>query len=92
MSIKSRSSKASRLEVGSLAEKEPYQDNYDESLTYGGVDMAELDQSDVIMQRKMKLINDALDEIGFTWYHFKLFCLNGMGYVIYYKIRPSTSY
>ncbi|KAK6465124.1 inorganic phosphate transporter [Scheffersomyces coipomensis] len=28
----------------------------------------------------MKLINDAIDEIGFTPYHLKLFFLNGMGY------------
>lgn len=79
MSIKLRSSTSPPLEAASLSEKEPFQDPYDESLSNGGVDMAELDQSDVIMQRKMKLINDALDEIGFTWYHFKLFCLNGMG-------------
>ncbi|KAK6202541.1 inorganic phosphate transporter [Scheffersomyces amazonensis] len=28
----------------------------------------------------MKLVNDAIDEIGFTPYHLKLFFLNGMGY------------
>ncbi|KAK6458397.1 inorganic phosphate transporter [Scheffersomyces xylosifermentans] len=28
----------------------------------------------------MKLINDAIDEIGFTPYHLKMFFLNGMGY------------
>lgn len=43
-------------------------------------DMVDLEASDVIMARKMKLVNDAIDEIGFTWYHFKLFMLNGMGY------------
>ncbi|ODV82293.1 inorganic phosphate transporter [Suhomyces tanzawaensis NRRL Y-17324] len=35
---------------------------------------------DMILREKMKLINDAIDEIGFTWYHLKLFFLNGMGY------------
>lgn len=42
-------------------------------------DMVGLD-SDEILHRKMILINDAIDEIGFTWYHLKLFFLNGMGY------------
>lgn len=57
-----------------------YEEDGSEDLAAFGNDMADLDRNDIIMQRKMKLINDALDEIGFTWYHFKLFCLNGMGY------------
>ncbi|EMG47391.1 SPAPB1E7.08c Uncharacterized MFS-type transporter PB1E7.08c [Candida maltosa Xu316] len=36
--------------------------------------------SDSVLNRKLKLINDAIDEIGFTPYHLKLFFLNGMGY------------
>ncbi|CAK7898107.1 hypothetical protein CAAN1_22S01794 [[Candida] anglica] len=43
-------------------------------------DMADLQGSDVALAAKIKLINDAIDEIGFTPYHFKLFLLNGMGY------------
>ncbi|KAI5970737.1 FGR2 [Candida margitis] len=35
---------------------------------------------DEVLTKKMKLINDAIDEIGFTPYHLKLFFLNGMGY------------
>ncbi|KAI5949572.1 FGR2 [Candida jiufengensis] len=35
---------------------------------------------DEVLHKKMKLINDAIDEIGFTPYHLKLFFLNGMGY------------
>lgn len=35
---------------------------------------------DVALSRKMFLINNALDEIGFTWYHLKLFCIAGFGY------------
>ncbi|EDK47340.1 Inorganic phosphate transporter [Lodderomyces elongisporus] len=35
---------------------------------------------DDVLTKKMKLINDAIDEIGFTPYHLKLFFLNGMGY------------
>ncbi|KAG2734770.1 hypothetical protein G9P44_002776 [Scheffersomyces stipitis] len=44
------------------------------------IDMVELEAHDDVLTRKMKLINDAIDEIGFTWYHLKLFFLNGMGY------------
>ncbi|KAI3405125.2 hypothetical protein KGF56_002081 [Candida oxycetoniae] len=43
-------------------------------------DMVELEANDEILHKKMKLINDAIDEIGFTPYHLKLFFLNGMGY------------
>lgn len=43
-------------------------------------DMVGLEGDDIILHHKMKLLNDAIDEIGFTWYHFKLFLLNGMGY------------
>lgn len=33
-----------------------------------------------ILAQKMTLINDALDEIGYTPYHWKLFFLTGLGY------------
>lgn len=36
--------------------------------------------TDSVLNKKLKLINDAIDEIGFTPYHLKLFFLNGMGY------------
>lgn len=36
------------------------------------IDMVELEAHDDVLTRKMKLINDAIDEIGFTWYHLKL--------------------
>lgn len=37
-------------------------------------------QDDPALDLKLQLINDALEEIGFTPYHLKLFFLNGMGY------------
>lgn len=52
----------------------------EEDLKAFGVDMGDLDRDDIIMQMKMKLVNDAIDEIGFTWYHVKLFFLSGVGY------------
>jgi MFS family permease len=35
---------------------------------------------DPVLNAKMHLVNDAIDEIGFTPYQAKLFCLNGFGY------------
>lgn len=43
-------------------------------------DIDYLQDSDVVLSKKINIINDAIDEIGFTWYHFKLFCLAGFGY------------
>ncbi|CAH6718979.1 putative MFS siderochrome iron transporter 1 [[Candida] jaroonii] len=43
-------------------------------------DISDLQSSDVVLNKKMKLVQDAIDEIGFTPYHLKLLFLNGMGY------------
>lgn len=43
-------------------------------------DLKELEGNDEVLAAKMRLINNAIDEIGFTPYHLKLFFLNGMGY------------
>ncbi|CCH46913.1 putative membrane protein [Wickerhamomyces ciferrii] len=45
-------------------------------------ELSNYDSTDIVLRTKINLINDALDEIGFTWYHFKLYCLNGMGYAV----------
>ncbi|KAK3990713.1 major facilitator superfamily domain-containing protein [Cladorrhinum sp. PSN332] len=37
---------------------------------------------DPAMDAKMKLVNNAIDEIGWTGYHTKLFFLNGFGYAV----------
>ncbi|KAG2734771.1 hypothetical protein G9P44_002777 [Scheffersomyces stipitis] len=55
-------------------------DKLEESSTGSDEDMYELSGNDEILARKMHLVNDAIDEIGFTPYHLKLFFLNGMGY------------
>ncbi|KAK6460622.1 major facilitator superfamily domain-containing protein [Scheffersomyces coipomensis] len=52
----------------------------DDASSSADTDMYELEGNDAILAKKMKLINDAIDEIGFTPYHLKLFFLNGMGY------------
>ncbi|KAI5959723.1 uncharacterized protein KGF55_004955 [Candida pseudojiufengensis] len=52
----------------------------DDTTSSENFDMIELEANDEILHLKMKLINDTIDEIGFTPYHLKLFFLNGMGY------------
>ncbi|CAA2990722.1 Hypothetical predicted protein, partial [Olea europaea subsp. europaea] len=37
---------------------------------------------DHVLARKMVKINGAINEIGFTTFHAKLFCLNGFGYAV----------
>jgi hypothetical protein len=44
-------------------------------------DLLDLESVDPILNAKMRLVNDAIDEIGFTGYQAKLFVLNGFGYV-----------
>lgn len=43
-------------------------------------DASEMELGDSVLTQKMRLINHAMDQIGFTRYHLKLFFLNGMGY------------
>lgn len=54
----------------------------DEKQNLVGNDMTGLEGDDLILAQKMSLVNDALDEIGFTPYHLKMFFLNGMGYAV----------
>ncbi|KAJ6167111.1 membrane transporter [Penicillium chermesinum] len=43
-------------------------------------DLISLGTVDQALTAKMNLVNDAIDQIGFTPYHWKLFFLNGFGY------------
>jgi hypothetical protein len=56
-------------------------DNYheDESSSLGKGDVLGAEHVDVVLDAKMHLVNNAIDEIGFTGYHWKLFVLNGFG-------------
>jgi hypothetical protein len=47
-------------------------------------DLLDLESVDPVLNAKMKLVNDAIDEIGFTGYQAKLFVLNGFGYVVHF--------
>lgn len=52
----------------------------DESIQKG--DLLSLEHVDPVLNAKMHLVNNAIDEIGFTTYQWKLFMLNGFGYAV----------
>lgn len=45
-------------------------------------DLLASEHTDPVLDAKMHLVNNAIDEIGFTPYHWKLFVLNGFGYAV----------
>lgn len=47
-----------------------------------GEDILALQDLDPALNAKMHLVNNAIDEIGWTNYHWKLFGLNGFGYAV----------
>jgi len=47
-----------------------------------GDDFGSVIEADRTLARKMTLVNNAIDEIGFTSYQMKLFFLNGFGYAV----------
>lgn len=53
----------------------------DEIVSLQKGDLLDLESVDPVLNAKMRLVNDAIDEIGFTMYQAKLFVLNGFGYV-----------
>lgn len=60
--------------------KEPQESIKLTSSGSSATDLVDLESNDEVLSRKMKLVNNTIDEIGFTPYHVKLFFLNGMGY------------
>ncbi|KAJ8116624.1 hypothetical protein OPT61_g1992 [Boeremia exigua] len=56
--------------------------NGDDASSVGKGDILSKEHTDPVLNAKMHLINDAIDEIGFTTYHWKLFVLNGFGYAV----------
>ncbi|KAF2131830.1 membrane transporter [Dothidotthia symphoricarpi CBS 119687] len=45
-------------------------------------DILSLEHTDPVLNAKMHLVNNAIDEIGFTRHQWKLFILNGFGYAV----------
>ncbi|KAG5927524.1 hypothetical protein E4U42_002132 [Claviceps africana] len=56
--------------------------NADGSSLHGREDILALQDLDPALSMKMHLVNNAIDEIGWTPYHLKLFFLNGFGYAV----------
>ncbi|KAK5997347.1 MFS siderochrome iron transporter 1 [Cladobotryum mycophilum] len=56
--------------------------NFDGSSLRGNEDVLALQDLDPALNMKMHLVNNAIDEIGWTPYHLKLFFLNGFGYSV----------
>lgn len=52
-----------------------------DQLSIGKGDILGTEHVNIALEAKMRLINDAIDEIGMTGYQWKLFVLNGFGYV-----------
>ncbi|KAL4862502.1 hypothetical protein BDV12DRAFT_178751 [Aspergillus spectabilis] len=52
------------------------------SVHLGKSDLLGGEDLDAVLTAKMALVNDAIDEIGFTPHQWKLFCLNGFGYAV----------
>ncbi|KAJ6266806.1 major facilitator superfamily domain-containing protein [Bipolaris maydis] len=50
------------------------------SIEHGEISPISHDVADMALVSKMRLVNRTIDQIGFTPYHAKLFCLNGFGY------------
>jgi len=56
--------------------------NSDDASSIGKSDILSREGVDPVLSAKMHLVNNAIDEIGFTGYHWKLFVLNGFGYAV----------
>ncbi|KAJ4413320.1 Filamentous Growth Regulator [Didymella pomorum] len=54
----------------------------DDTSSLGKGDILSREHTDPVLNAKMHLINNTIDEIGFTTYQWKLFVLNGFGYAV----------
>ncbi|OSS46172.1 hypothetical protein B5807_08030 [Epicoccum nigrum] len=53
-----------------------------DGISLGKGDILGNEHTDPVLSQKMHLINNTIDEIGFTTYQWKLFVLNGFGYAV----------
>ena len=53
-----------------------------DEISIGKGDLLSLEADDPVLNAKMHLVNNAIDEIGMTGYQWKLFMLNGFGYAV----------
>ncbi|KZV94343.1 MFS general substrate transporter [Exidia glandulosa HHB12029] len=52
------------------------------SPTATAVDLLSHEHTDPVLDAKMRLVNNAIDEIGFTGFQWKMFVLSGFGYAV----------
>lgn len=65
-----------------LGEQPPLAQHDSDEISLRKGDLLAQEDVDPVLNAKMHLINNAIDEIGFTGYHWRLFCLNGFGYAV----------
>ncbi|KAI1826836.1 major facilitator superfamily domain-containing protein [Xylaria intraflava] len=73
-----------RYEKREQAEADVMRDSHTSSdrPIHGAEDILSMQDLDPALAAKMNLVNNAIDEIGWTNYHWKLFVLNGFGYAV----------
>lgn len=77
----SQKSEAQKVQVEySVKDAELLEDGKGVMIKAAQKDMTEVENDDPALSAKIHLVNDALDEIGFTWTHAALFCIAGFGY------------
>lgn len=59
-----------------------YDGRNSDEVSFGKADLLSLESLDPVLNAKMHLINNAIDQIGMTGYQWRLFCLNGFGYAV----------
>ncbi|KAJ4286691.1 Filamentous Growth Regulator [Kalmusia sp. IMI 367209] len=74
--------KKASLAQGGVNLPDDVEQNTDTASSIGKGDILSLEHTDPVLNAKMHLVNDAIDEIGFTPYQWKLFVLNGFGYAV----------
>lgn len=72
------------LRKDAIEVKADYEGGYtsDDTSSIGKSDILSREGVDPVLSAKMHLVNNAIDEIGFTGYHWRLFVLNGFGYAV----------
>ncbi|KAG2413219.1 hypothetical protein HFD88_002408 [Aspergillus terreus] len=76
------SSAAAKAGANQHDKRPPSPPSEENSIAHGGNDLLHGEKVDEVLAAKMALVNDTIDEIGFTRHQWKLFCLNGFGYAV----------
>jgi hypothetical protein len=65
-----------------VASERDVEDALPDDVSLGKGDILQQESIDPALNAKMHLVNNAIDEIGFSRYQWKLFVLNGFGYAV----------